>query len=72
MSDHTSIVVFDITAGSFHGGVTACAPPAQLAHTVPAIVTQSAPTIAITQTRAALCEKLEEKKSRQKAQLYFA
>lgn len=53
--DFTSIVVLDITAGSFHRGVTASAPPAQLAHTVPAIVTQSAPTISITQTRTALC-----------------
>lgn len=53
--DFTSIVVLDITAGSFHRGVTASAPPAQLAHTVPAIVTQSAPTISIAQTRAALC-----------------
>lgn len=51
----TSVVVLDITAGRFHGGVTAGAPPAQLAHTVPAIVTQSAPTISIAQAGAALC-----------------
>lgn len=57
----TSIVVLDITAGSFHRGVTASAPPAQLAYTVPAIVTQSAPTISIAQTRTALCvTKLEK------------
>lgn len=53
--DFTSIVVLDVTAGGFHRGVTASAPPAQLAHTVPAIVTQSAPTISIAQTRTALC-----------------
>lgn len=53
----TSIVVLDITAGGFHRGVTARAPPAQLAHTVPAVVTQSAPAISVAQTRTTLCEK---------------
>lgn len=43
----TSIIVLDITAGGFHWGVTASAPPAQLAYTVPAVVTQSAPTISV-------------------------
>lgn len=62
--DFTSIVVLDITAGSFHGGVTASAPPAQLAHTVPAIVTQSAPTISIAQTGAALCVTKQDKDKR--------
>lgn len=51
----TSVVVLDISAGSFHGCVTASAPPAQLAYTVPTTVTQSAPTISIAQTRAAFC-----------------
>lgn len=51
----TSVVVLAITAGRLHGGVTAGAPPAQLAHTVPAIVTKSAPTISIAQAGAALC-----------------
>lgn len=59
--DFTSIVVLDITAGSFHRGVTASAPPAQLAYTVPAIVTQSAPTISIAQTRTALCVTRKDK-----------
>lgn len=59
--DFTSVVVLDITAGSFHRGVTASAPPAQLAHTVPAIVTQSAPTISIAQTRTALCVTKKDK-----------
>lgn len=61
--DFTSIVVLDITAGSFHWGVTARAPPAQLAYTVPAIVTQSAPTISIAQTWTALCVTNWEKKT---------
>lgn len=62
--DFTSIVVLDITAGSFHRGVTASAPPAQLAHTVPAIVTQSAPTISIAQTRTALCATTKKKRTK--------
>lgn len=53
--DFTSVVVLDISAGSFHRGVAASAPPAQLAYTIPAIVTQSAPTISVAQTRTALC-----------------
>lgn len=60
--DFTSIVVLDITAGGFHRGVTAGAPPAQLAHTVPAVVTQSAPAISVAQTRTTLCEKIDEDK----------
>lgn len=51
----TSVIVFGVTAGRFHGGVTACSSPAQLAHAIPAVITQRAPAVAVTQTRATLC-----------------
>lgn len=60
----TSVVVLDISAGSFHGCVAASAPPAQLAYAVPAAVTQSAPTISIAQPRAAFCVTTQQKKDR--------
>lgn len=65
----TSIVVLAITAGSLHGGVTARAPPAQLAYAIPAAVTQSAPTIAVAQTRAALCVTKNKKGTKEKVKI---
>lgn len=52
----TSIVVFAVTTGGFHGCVTARSSPAQLADAVPAIQVQGTSSIAIAQARAALCK----------------
>lgn len=52
----TSIVVFAITTGGFHGCVTAGSPPAQLADAVPPIQVQGTSAITIAQPRAALCK----------------
>ena len=52
----TSIVVFAVATGGFHGRVTASSSPAQLADAVPPIQVQGASAVAIAQARATLCK----------------
>lgn len=52
----TSIVVFAVPTGGFHGRVTSGSSPAQLAHTVPPIQVQGTPAISVAQARTALCK----------------
>lgn len=52
----TSIVVFAVPTGGFHGRVTSGSSPAQLAHTVPPIQVQGTSAISIAQARTALCK----------------
>ena len=52
----TSIVVFAVTTGGFHGCVTARSSPAQLADTVPPVEVQGTSAVAIAQPRATLCK----------------
>lgn len=52
----TSIVVFAVTTGGFHGCVTASSSPAQLADAVPPIQVQGTSAVAVAQARATLCK----------------
>lgn len=52
----TSIVVFAVTTGSFHGRVAASSSPAQLADAVPPIQVQGTSAIAIAQAGTTLCK----------------
>lgn len=52
----TSIVVFAVPTGGFHGRVTSSSSPAQLADTVPPIQVQGTSTIPVAQARTALCK----------------
>lgn len=52
----TSIIVFAVPTGGFHGCVTSGSSPAQLADTVPPIQVQGTSAIAIAQARTALCK----------------
>ena len=52
----TSIVVFAVATGSFHGRVTASSSPAQLADAMPPVQVQGTSAVAIAQARATLCK----------------
>lgn len=52
----TSIIIFAVTTGGFHGSVTASSSPAQLTDTVPPIEVQGTSAIPIAQPRATLCK----------------
>lgn len=59
----TSLVVLTVSAQSFHGHITARSPPSWLADTVPAILVQCAPPIAIAQAGATLCRNRQRRTS---------
>lgn len=52
----TSIVVFAVAAGGFHGRVTASSSPAQLADAMPPVQVQGTSAVAVAQARATLCK----------------
>lgn len=52
----TSIVVFAVATGGFHGRVTASSSPAQLADAMPPVQVQGTSAVAIAQARATLCK----------------
>lgn len=52
----TSIVVFAVSTGRFHGCVAASSSPAQLADTVPPVQVQGTSAIPIAQARTAFCK----------------
>lgn len=60
----TSVVVFAVSTGCFHGGVAASSSPAQLADTVPPIQVQGTSAIPIAQARTALCKTKQRVKDR--------
>lgn len=53
----TSFVVFVVVAGDLHGNAAACAPPASVAFTAPAVLTHNALAVTIAQAWTPICRK---------------